>query len=550
MVRLLPSLTDVAFLLPIGFVFLFMQGAVSMLGDGDTGWHVRTGEWILRNGRVPHTDIFSYTMPGQPWFAWEWLWDVSFGWLHQRWGLGAVVAASMAVLGVTFALLFRLVLRKCPNPFVALTVTAWAAAGSSIHYLARPHLFTLLFVVMIYGILETASEGRARRLWVLPPLMMVWTNVHGGFLAGLLLVGMYAAGEVAGGLWETNPERRQQALKRARRLLGIEAACLAATLINPYNYHLHIHIYQYLRDPGLWQTISEFLPLNFRGPIAWMAEPMFLLAILTGAWNLYRRRFVYPILILVWAHLALTAARNLPIFLLIAAPLVGEMFSAIVQRAQRAEVREWIRAAATRFEVVASEFAVLDRIPRLHLASTVVMGLLSVAICAPHASAKFRPEYDSTRYPARALPVLSSAASQRIFTHDEWGDYLIYHLYPSRKVFVDGRSDFYGPVFDEKYMDVMRVKGDWERNLNQYGVDTILLPVEESLVEVLKESSKWRVVYDDGMAIVFRSTLRPPARDSAAAEHGFSDLFNNRTQKRTAARDSSMAVAQNPNFRS
>src|SRR5712692_10996196 len=73
MVRLLPSLTDLAFLMPAAFVFLRMNGATGMLGDGDTGWHVRTGEWILANGRVPSQDIFSYTKAGQPWFAWEWL---------------------------------------------------------------------------------------------------------------------------------------------------------------------------------------------------------------------------------------------------------------------------------------------------------------------------------------------------------------------------------------------------------------------------------------------------------------------------------------------
>src|SRR5689334_3280753 len=146
-VRVLPSLTDVAFVLPAAFLFLVMQGARTMLGDGDTGWHVRTGEWILQNGRIPRTDIFSYTMPGQPWFAWEWLWDLCFGWLHQRWGMAAVVAASLLVLCLTFALLFRLVRRKCGNDFLAIAVTALAAAGCSIHYLARPHLFSFLFIV-------------------------------------------------------------------------------------------------------------------------------------------------------------------------------------------------------------------------------------------------------------------------------------------------------------------------------------------------------------------------------------------------------------------
>ena len=76
--RFLPSLTDVAFLMPLSFIFLKLDGARTLLSDGDTGWHIRTGEWILNHHQVPLTDIFSFSNPGAPWFAWEWLWDVIF----------------------------------------------------------------------------------------------------------------------------------------------------------------------------------------------------------------------------------------------------------------------------------------------------------------------------------------------------------------------------------------------------------------------------------------------------------------------------------------
>src|SRR5215471_9660332 len=116
--RLLPSLTDLAFLMPILFLFARMEGAKTMLGDGDTGWHIRTGEWILANGRVPDKDFFSFTKTGDPWFAWEWLWDVSFAWLYHHGGLATVIVVSMAILSLTFTLLFRLVRRHCENPFI------------------------------------------------------------------------------------------------------------------------------------------------------------------------------------------------------------------------------------------------------------------------------------------------------------------------------------------------------------------------------------------------------------------------------------------------
>src|SRR5689334_2336938 len=175
LVRLLPSVTDAAFLLPIVCLFTQLDGAKSMLGDGDTGWHVRTGDWILAHGRVPHNDPFSFTKAGEPWFAWEWLWDIGAAWLHQHWGMASLVIANILVLSITFALLFRLVRRHSQNVFVAFGVTTLALAGSSIHWLARPHLFTLLFVVIFFWILDRAYEGRSRALWALPPLMALWT---------------------------------------------------------------------------------------------------------------------------------------------------------------------------------------------------------------------------------------------------------------------------------------------------------------------------------------------------------------------------------------
>ena len=179
-IRLLPSLTDVAFVMPVLFLFFRMSGTGYLLGDGDTGWHIRTGDWILQNRQVPSHDLFSYTKPGEPWFAWEWLWDVIFAWLHQHFGMGAVVLGSLLVICLTSAILFRLARNRSGNVLVAIAVTIVATAASTIHWLARPHLFTLFFVVIFCVLLERAREGRTRALLVLPPLTVLWTNLHGG----------------------------------------------------------------------------------------------------------------------------------------------------------------------------------------------------------------------------------------------------------------------------------------------------------------------------------------------------------------------------------
>jgi hypothetical protein len=378
-VRLLPSLTDAAFLMPIAFLFLRMGGATGMLGDGDTGWHVRTGEWILAHGRVPHEDMFSYTRAGQPWFAWEWLWDLAFAWLYQRGGMAAVVLASMLVICLTSVVLFRLICRKCGNPLMAIGVMFFVTGGSSIHWLARPHLFTALFTVIFYSILERAKDGRVRLLWWLPALTVVWTNMHGGFLVGIILAGAYAAGEIADGLFTADADQRWLALRRSFPYLATAAGCLAATLINPYSYHLHTRIYEHLTDKYWYQTVIEFRSFDFHHPAAFYFEPMLALGLAAAVWSLYHRQFVYTILLTVWAHQALAVVRNEPIFMMLVGPPVALMLQSLLQELPGRNIAAWVRAGAEKVERFTAAFGANDMIPRWHLASGVA-ACLTIAL--------------------------------------------------------------------------------------------------------------------------------------------------------------------------
>ena len=502
--RLLPSLTDVAFLMPGIIVFGRLGGANVLLGDGDTGWHLRTGQWILQNGRVPQHDIFSYTKAGQPWFAWEWLWDVVFGWMHQNWGLAAVVLVSTVLMGTVFALVYRLALWKSHNALAAIAVTLAGLAGSSIHWLARPHLMTWLLLIVFYWLLERAQAGETRALYWLPPLTVLWTNLHGGFLAGLMLVGAYGAGELIAWTVETRAAEKAAALTRLRRYAAVGVACAAASLINPYGFKLHLHIAQYLTDSSMYSGIQEFLGYSFQHPMAKFVEAMLLLAAIAVGWNIYRRRFAYAIIVVIWAHAGLFSARHIPLLMIVIAPIVAVMVAELAALVSVAEVAAWVRRAARGFERLASDIGAVERIGRIPLVSAAAVILLVVMVRL-EASDKFRAEFDAKRFPAGAVNAIPGAElASGVFTSDQWGDYLIYRLYPNVKVFIDGRSDFYGSQFADRYIDAMNGKWNWEKVLDRYHVKTVLLPVGASLASTLKESAGWRVRYDDHVAIVFQ----------------------------------------------
>ncbi|HEY3836616.1 MAG TPA: hypothetical protein VGL72_08590 [Bryobacteraceae bacterium] len=512
-VRFLPSLTDVAFILPLIFQFNQLGGAPSLLGDGDTGWHLRTGEWIMAHGQIPQVDVFSYTHLGKPWFAWEWLWDICFGFLNQHFGLGAVITLSMLVICCTSALVYRLILRKSNNPILSIILTGLAAAGTSIHWLARPHLFTLLFLVLFLGILDNAfielRDGRRgaqtrKMLWVLPVLTVLWTNLHGGFLAGLILIAAYAGGAIAGFLVEPDGEAKRALLERVKLFVACGALCTLATLVNPYGIALHEHIVKYLMDPYYYEYITEFMAFDFSHPASKYIEPLMLLGVVAAGWNLYRRRFEYFLLLAGWLHLALHARRNVPLFCVVAAPLIGDAMVCWLREMQSARMVEWLKSVARRFEESAAEIAGTDRLPRLHLASGMAIAVVAVLLYAPQPPEVFKASQDPKVFPVEAANMLVRDGDDHIFTTDLWGGYMIYRLYPKAEVFIDGRSDFYGADFELKYASVVNAKYDWDQTLDHYGAQTVLVPVGFPLATALKENTRWRVVYDNKVAIMFR----------------------------------------------
>src|SRR5580658_7086017 len=533
-IKFLPSMLDFAFLMPMAFLFGRMDGMQNLLGDCDTGWHIRTGEWIVANHAVPVHDLFSYSKPDGVWFAWEWLSDLCFAWLNAHGGLAAVGMAAILLISTTFVFLYLLARRKS-NAIIAIAITMAAAAASSIHWLARPHLFTLLFAVLFYAALERVREGRTRLmgipyLAILPAVTILWTNLHGGFVAGIVMVGAYGCGELLQFALSSDREAGRAALARALRYLACAFACLAASLVNPYTYHLHQHVIAYLRDPYYSLHISEFFSLSFHHPIAIFFEAMLLLGAGAAFQSFKKGSYTEGVLLLVWAHAALLATRNIPLFMIVAVPPVAAMLADWLARAPEFNVAGWLRVAAEKFNAVAAEMTETDKIGRWHVVSAAGVALVAALLFSPNPPKTFRAEFDPNSYPAAAVAMIGRDSGARVFAPDQWGDYLIYRLYPGTRVFLDGRSDFYGPDFVQKAVDVLNVKYGWQQTLDKFGVNTILLPPSMPLAGALKECSRWRLVYDDGVALIFRSASRTVGEPVSAASGTSRDREITKTQ--------------------
>lgn len=503
--RWLPSLGDLVFSTTLVLLFLLGQGATRLLGDSDTGWHIRTGEWILAQGAVPRHDLFSFSKPGGEWFAWEWLSDVLLAAVHRWAGLPGVALAAALLIALVFTVLHRFLLRRGADVLVATAVTLSAAYASSVHWLARPHLVGWALGLAFYWILEETPVERSTILWLVP-LTALWANLHGSFVLGVMLVALYGAGELARAALAAGddaPARRREALGRARRYGLAALACAAASLLNPYLFRVHLHIFAYLRDSYIHDHITEFFSPNFHAPTARFFEALLLLGVVAALWAVRRGRYAQAALVLLFAHFSLVSARHIPLYVLFAAPLVADALTATLAARRAPALPGWLSGLLDSVGRFSEDIRRIELAPRYHALSGLAVLLVVATLGAP--GQQFHPRFHPRHFPVGAVDYLEKSGFRgNIFSTDQWSSYLIYRAFPRVRVFMDGRSDYYGPKLGELYLNLMSVHYTWHQTLDGYGVRAVLLPVDSGLAGALKESSQWKVAYDDGVAILFQ----------------------------------------------
>jgi hypothetical protein len=494
---LVPSLADLFFIALVSWLFIFVPtGWKSLLGDGDTGWHIRTGQYILAHHAVPTQDLFSFSRAGAPWFAWEWGTDVIYAALFQMGGLKAIVLASGLMIGLFAVIVLRYTLWRGANMLVALFTTLLAVGASSMHFLARPHLFTLLLVPVCFWVLEADRREPTRWLWALIPVTAVWTNLHGGFVIFLACVGLLVAGSALEAWLEPGAGRWPAVGRYGTLLLG----CSLASVINPYGVRLHVHIIEYLRADWIKDVVQEFQAPTFRNEGQLQYEALLVAGLILSGFLLGKRRWTEALWIVFLAHASLISVRHAPIYATVAAPLIAcqlsEWWSASAARMKKSQGMRILHQMGT------------DLAPGFRRTSVWPAAFILV-LAALDKPLEWPRDFPSEVFPTAMIHQNADLVSTgRLLTTDQWGDYIIYSFYPRQKVYVDGRSDFYGEKLANQYLHLLQGAYDWRAILEGTGFDVALLPAGWPLSSLLKQDPSWRVVADDHRSVLFQRLSR------------------------------------------
>ncbi len=473
-------------------VWLFAGGPsgwAGLLYDGDAGWHIRTGDYILNTHRIPTTDLFSFSKPDGAWYAWEWLTDVVFSLLHRAFGLKGIVLLAGVVIPLAMTLLLFHMMRRGANIFVGLVVVMLGVGGSSVHYLARPHVFTLLFLAISMLILDRDRLQHSRLVWILVPLTALWTNMHGGFVAIIACTGLVTIGSALASRWT-----------HVFRYGLLTAGVALASLLNPYGYQLHLHVFEYLRADWIRNAVEEFQSPSFRNENMLQFEVLLFAGLLVTVSYARRKRWPEALLMLFWAHMALGSVRHIPIYSIVAGPWIA------------AEITAWWNQHVVG-KSKNSVWGILDSIAndlrRNCLRFSPWVAVPVIILIFVNEPVKWPQDFPKERFPASLIAKHHDLlVSSKVFTSDQWADYLIYHNYPRQKVFIDGRSDYFGPKIADDYLHLISGRLGWDKVLDSYHFDVALVPPNWALASLLEQREEWEMIEKTEEAIVYRKRLR------------------------------------------
>lgn len=497
---LVPSLTDLLAVIMLLWLFAGASSGWSrLLSDGDTGLHVRIGDYMLDHQEVLRKEVFSWGKVGQPWVAFEWLSQVLFAGLHRVDGLRALVFCTAVVLILSFILMLRSCLARGSDGLLALFATLMAVNALMIHFLVRPHIFTFLLLITTHALIAADRREQSRRLWWLVPLSILWANLHPGFAILFPYLILLVVGLVAESL--VQPDQRAKRLQEAKRYALLGALCLAASLVNPFGWHLHQHVVLFNMETWPVQLVDEFRSPQFRSEQMMILMVFLFAGIGLSGILLRERRVVEPLWIGAFAYLALRSVRHSELYLAITVPILTAELSHRLRQ---------INDPANRRSVLAALLQLGSDLQRGFRAPTVwcAVGLGLVAVLTP---ADVWPQDFPTKYfPTKLIErQRERMLHSRVLTHDQWGDYLVYRNYPQQKIFIDGRHDYYGEHLIHDYLGILRARHDWRSLLAKYRVDAVLCERETPLASLLRMDSDWRLVDESPDAVLFELAVKP-----------------------------------------
>ena len=461
--------------------------------DPDTWWHMKYGESILQ-GHWPAFDTWSFTAHGTPGIAYEWGGDVITTLAYRMGGLRGLDVLLIVLTSIVTLLIYYFACMRCRNSKGAFITTAVLLPIASMCFTLRPQLLGYIFLVITLVCLERFRQGYRNALWILPPVFLLWVNMHGSFVLGFMAMGLYWICGLAEFSWGSIHTERWTLGDRIRLELAA-LFCLVMLPITPYGTRLAAVPIEYAFFlPGNMAHIQEWQPLNFN---FWEAKLLLvlLLAFIVAQTAFHiRYRLEELALFLLITYLTFAHFRFAIVYTIFFAPLGALILS------------RWMPAYD-------------PKIDKYAINAVLIFAALAALVWYIPSNATLK-ENISRMFPVKAVRYLQlHPVPRRMFNEYFFGGYLVWKMAPEHRVFIDGRGNVYeqAGVFSA-YMEVTNLQPDAMAVLQTYRVDSCLIYQKSALATLLASSPGWKEIYRDGLSVIFvreaAMRLSPPGSSS------------------------------------
>jgi len=481
------------------FVFAFILTAPNFffkqIKTGDLWWHLATGKMILETHSVPRVDSFSYTFANRPWTNHEWLSEVIFYDCYKYFGENSLAYLKIGVLLAGYTILFLGLWRTVRSPLLAYASGLCTLISSEPFLDVRPHIFTLFLTPVLLLLLTSMNR---RSLFFLPPLMLLWVNLHSGAIFGFMVMGSFLLGHMATFFLSKKQAADGSLRSYIKTFFAMAVFSAAVSLINPSTHHVLTYPFEYLGH-SIFKNIDEWRPPYAPGGLEvpgffWSYAVLFLFSLVSSI-----KKGDYPLSLtsIMTFLMAMTSKRFVPLFMITSSyvTLVG------------------LSAASRMFlgRVTSENVGTLSRInlyrDALYFASGALLlcGLGYKTFHLPFGHDMLRRTVAKDFFPQDTVEFIEMNHLQcRILNEDAMGGYLIWTLYPKLKVFIDQRAD---TLYDEKiYKDHSAIRwGEkpWEEIFSKYEFDTVLWLRDHEMYEKLSRDPGWKVLYSSAFYTLF-----------------------------------------------
>ncbi len=478
-VKLLMSLLS---LLVITFALLM---AVEKVHNNDIWWHLKTGQWILENGKIPLTDPFTFTIPGAAWTPHYWLSDVLFATVLRVGGLGGLILFKGLIVAACFFIIYRLMIGQGINLLVAVAVVMIAVFIGHFRFLLRPHVFMFLLSAAFFGILSVGGRQRNPKLLWLLPLMLFWVNLHGSFFLGLVLTGCLLAEKLLTTGYR-RLQRKDASAKWPTFLMLVFALLGGITLLNPFGTDL----LRWIATDFALKSIAYTFQVEEHMALTWGEHPLswsFMLVTAVSFPLAYRRARLFHLLVFAaTSFLAVQGVRFVALAAILQAPILGYNLQAVLDRipGERWRSRCGLQAALAILLLVVGGTLIFKR---------------SFADYTVH---RFGLGINETRFPQAAVHFLRELNPEgNIYNSWPIGGYLLWEL-PERKIFLDGR-------YLDAQLELMAQlntmsETEIEALFNRFDIRAaILTRKDERLSAYFSRAKDFRLAYFDDTALLY-----------------------------------------------